>query len=89
MKGVPCADAHDAQAVFVVEFPTSTYPGQSELAAQTQQACNAYEAGYTSATLHGYVIYPSETLWTNGDDHRSICLVTRRDGATMTGSVVQ
>ena len=88
MKGVPCAEAHDAQAVYVVEFATSPYPGESELAAQTQQACNVYGAGYESATLRGYVIYPTESLWTNGDDHRSICLVTTQDGATTTGSVV-
>ncbi len=86
LKGVPCADSHNAQAFFIVTFDSSSYPGLATIAAQTKQTCSAKFATLVKPGLEPYALYPTEGLWNGGNGHRAICFIIRTDAKPMTGT---
>lgn len=85
LKGVPCADEHNAQALFVVNFPDSDYPGKTGLERQSALACGPKYAAENVQPTNRYFLYPTEDRWNQTDGHRSICFITN-GGEPMTGS---
>ena len=89
IKGVPCVDSHNAQAVFVVTFPEASYPGETAIGNQAQQACSPAYRPYRSLSLQSYTLYPTQSRWDESHGHRAICFLTHGGGQTMTGSVLK
>jgi hypothetical protein len=85
IKGVPCADEHNAQAVFVVTFPDTDYPGRNAIGHRTALACGPKYAALHVPGADQYLLYPTESRWGQSDGHRAICFITN-GGETMTGS---
>lgn len=88
IEGVPCAESHNAQSVFVVSFPDTDYPGETAIGKQAQEACTPTYAPYRSLPFQTYTLYPTESRWDGTDGHRAICFLTN-GGQTMTGSVLK
>jgi len=85
MVGVPCADAHNAQALFVVTFPDTHYPGKTAIGQRTAQVCGPRYAAERVPPPHQYLLYPTNSRWDQSDGHRAICFITN-GGQAMTGS---
>lgn len=88
IDGVPCAESHNAQSVFVISFPDTDYPGETAIGNQAQEACTPKYAPYRSLPFQSYTLYPTESRWDGTDGHRAICFLTN-GGKTMTGSVLK
>jgi hypothetical protein len=94
VQGVPCSSRHDAESVGDVVFGQSVYPGYSTLTEQARVQCTQLASQYVDpaqvAGLQPYLFAPSESLW-NSDDgtHRVVCLVTKSDYSSLTGSVAR
>ena len=88
LKGVPCADAHNAETVSIIPISGSSYPGQSELNSQANQPCVSAVSqvpGITAREYQPYILLPNEDLWDSDNGHRVICFVVKRDFSDMTG----
>ena len=90
LKGVPCAEAHNAETVSIIPISGSSYPGQSELNSQANQPCVSAVSqvpGFTAREYQPYILLPNEDLWDSDNGHRVICFVVKRDFSDMTGSL--
>lgn len=89
IEGVPCAESHNAQSIFVVTFPDDlAYPGETQIGQQAQDACSAKYQTYSSLPFQSYTLYPTENRWDGTGGHRAICFLTN-GGQPMTGSVLK
>jgi hypothetical protein len=87
ITGVPCADEHNAQAIYVVTFPDSDYPGEAVLQQKTAQACGPQYLAEGIQPAGKFYLYPTEKRWGQSNGHRAICFVTD-GGRSMTGSAI-
>ena len=94
MHGVPCSVRHDAESVGDVVYGTTGYPGYSTLTEEARVQCTQLASQYVDPAqvtdLQPYLFAPSQSLWNSDDDaHRVVCLVTRTDHSSLTGSVAR
>jgi len=90
ITGVPCADPHNAQSVYVVTFDEGRdYPGATAIGRLAQTACAPHYAPFQGQDLSTYTLYPTESRWDQDNGHRAICFVTKGADSTMTGSVLK
>ncbi len=93
LKGVPCSETHNAQAVAITAIDGESYPGESALGRQSLAPCTtALRTELRGVELGpgGYVPYrliPTEGIWDDDGGHRVICFVIRADFGDMTGSL--
>ena len=87
ITGVPCADEHNAQAIYVVIFPDTAYPGESVIERRTALACGPKYLAENIQPAGKFYLYPTENRWDQTDGHRAICFITN-GGRPMTGSAV-
>ncbi len=93
--GVPCS----AQDIMPSRSATSSsvltaYPGYTALTEQARVQCTQLASQYVDpsqvAGLQPYLFAPSQSLWDSDDGaHRVVCLVTKDDYSSMTGSVAR
>jgi hypothetical protein len=89
LKGVPCADSHNAQALHIAVLSGSSYPGEAAIREQTDQACASAYASFTEPGYRSVTLYPNESSWDASDAHRAVCLVVQTDLRPSQGSVVR
>lgn len=92
VKGVPCGQPHNTEAVGLIPFDGSNYPGSAVLTARSQAPCVRLTTSYLGIDqLAGYQAYrllPDESTWNNGEaDHHVICFVAKSAFGDMRGSV--
>jgi hypothetical protein len=91
LKGVPCADAHNAETVAIIDITGGdTYPGQSELDNQSNKQCVAAVSqvpGVNAQDYQPYILLPNDDLWKSDNGHRVLCFVVKRDFSDMTGAM--
>jgi len=91
LKGVPCSEPHNAEAVALVPIEGDSYPGTDAIDNQTARECatNAlsYLSGVPKAGLQPYRLIPTDSIWDDDNGHRAICFVTQADYSETTGSV--
>ena len=93
LKGVPCADSHDAQVAKIVPLSGSSYPGTNQVEEPIRDACSAVAEPYHSQGFAGFIIYPTSSTWDVSNGHRGFCLLvkpsTNGDFSSTTGSVLK
>ncbi len=91
LKGVPCSEQHNAEAVALIPIEGDSYPGTDAIDNQTARECatNAlsYLSGVPKAGLQPYRLIPTDSIWDDDNGHRAICFVTQADYSETTGSV--
>lgn len=82
LQGVPCSDAHNAEAGGIVDVAGSDFPGDSALK-EKSRACIAkfheYVGDADKSTLLPYPVYPTEGIWDGDNGHRIVCFITQDD----------
>ncbi|TDC46070.1 hypothetical protein E1281_28750, partial [Actinomadura sp. KC345] len=91
VTALPCARPHDGEVVAKLKLPGDEYPGDREIAEQTDEACfqkslHLQRSRYIK-DLEPYNLWPDRTGWDAGD-REVICLV-RYTGGTLTTSIGQ
>jgi hypothetical protein len=94
VKGVPCSASHNAESVGDIPFAANGYPGYTALTEQARVQCTQLASQYVDPAqvdvLQPYLFAPSQSLWNSDDNaHRVVCLVTKKDYSSMTGSVAR
>ncbi len=92
LKGVPCDEAHNAEAVAVIRIDSSVYPGQASLDDQSVQPCVDAVSALPAAQDGGYEPYrliPTEGIWSDPAGHRVLCFVVKSGFDTFTGSLAR
>ncbi len=81
ITGVPCADTHNAQAIFVINFPDSAYPGEAVIERQDRgRRVDRGSRPSTSSRPASSISTRTEQRWDQSDGHRAICFVTTAAG---------
>jgi hypothetical protein len=87
VEGVPCTQAHDAQAyaLFNLTDYSNAFPGKAAIEEQASEGC--YERfpafvgiPYEQSELYFTAFYPSEESWVEIDDREIICLLVPESG---------
>jgi hypothetical protein len=89
LKGIPCAESHDAQALHIAVLSASSYPGDYAIRSRTERACAPAYASFAPTGYRSLTLYPKESTWNATDSHRAICLVVAADLQPTQGSVVR
>ncbi|MGA9347125.1 MAG: hypothetical protein WBV37_18645 [Nocardioidaceae bacterium] len=92
LKAVPCAEAHNAEAVAVIRIDSSAYPGQASLDDQSVQPCVDAVSALPAVQGGGYEPYrliPTEGIWSDAAGHRVLCFVVKSGFETFTGSLAR
>lgn len=87
---IPCDEPHPAEVFSLVSAPQTTYPGQGELAAFSDQSCLAALSdllGDIPDDLAFSFLMPTEETWVNNDDRAIVCLLVFPSGEAV-GSFV-
>jgi hypothetical protein len=88
----PCTSPHDAEVVFVIHDPSSSYPGVEAFRTAANAQCPAAATAYigsdfdSNPDIGGGFFYPTSDSWGSGD-HDVTCYVDRTDGAKLYGTV--
>lgn len=93
LKGVPCGEVHNAQAVSITPIDAESYPGESSLDNQSLKPCLAALTSELDVTVGPgdylpYRLYPTESVWDDDNSHRVVCFVTKDGFGDMTGSLM-
>jgi hypothetical protein len=88
LKGVPCADSHNAQAYWIVPINASDYPGEAAVAQQARRGCLPKFTPYAGLGLLPHYLYPTESVWNSSGGHQAVCFAIASDRGETTGSVV-
>jgi hypothetical protein len=89
LRGVPCANPHNAQAYWIVGLTARSYPGEQAVAAQAKAACRPRYGPYAGTGRQPYLLYPTASMWNSSGGHRAVCFVIHVDRQPWTGSVVK
>lgn len=93
MRGVPCDEEHNAEAVGVVEIEGEEFPGSAALDEESRTKCVAQALDYLVNGLpegvKGFRLIPTEDVWNDDGGHRSICFAVNSDYSDMEGSVIE
>ena len=78
VRGVPCAQPHDAEVFGVFDLPDGRYPDESTLTRLATSGCDELRAGYSTSaasdpTLQPVYLTPIEEDWPR--DRRVVCLL--------------
>jgi hypothetical protein len=92
LKGVPCAEAHNAETVSIIPITSAgeAYPGQTALDNQSNKQCVAAVSqvpGVSAQDYQPYILLPNDDLWDSDNGHRVLCFGVKRDFSDMTGSM--
>lgn len=81
VRGMPCDETHNAEAVALIAVEQDDYPGQDTLETASADQCFeqvrevvADEAGAYQA----YRLTPTESIWTDDNGHRVVCFVAEK-----------
>lgn len=88
LKGMPCEQTHNAQAIYIVGFDSEDYPGEAALTSKAFGKCRQQLATADATGVRPYVLYPAESLWDDDNGHRAICFAVKPGFEEMTGSVL-
>jgi hypothetical protein len=82
LEGVPCSDAHNAEAVLIVPVDGDDYPGASGLDQVAQQPCHdaVVQATDSNAEFLAFRLRPEEPVWNDDGGHRVLCFAISSDG---------
>ncbi|MFJ4027180.1 septum formation family protein [Paenarthrobacter sp. NPDC089989] len=88
---IPCEQSHDLEAFAAKNIVADSYPGQSEVQAQSEEYCGAEFATfvgipYDESTLDMTYFYPSSQTWKQ-KDREIVCLIGGASGAAVTGTL--
>ncbi len=88
LKGVPCSEPHNAEAVAVIRIDSASYPGQAGLDDQSVQPCLDAVSAIPAVQGGGYEPYrliPTEGIWNDPSGHRVLCFVVKSGFDDFTG----
>lgn len=79
IPAVPCAMAHEAEAIGMIRLPGETWPGLTTVEAQAERGCEArLEAALAGAEdapdARAFFFNPTEMSWNTLDDRTIVCL---------------
>jgi hypothetical protein len=82
LQGVPCNDAHNAEAVLIIPVDGDDYPGGSGLDEVAQQPCHdaVVQATDSNPDFLAFRLRPEESVWNDDGGHRVLCFAIRQDG---------
>ena len=88
---IPCEQGHDLEAYAAKNLVADTYPGQSEVEAQSEEYCAAEFAtfvgiDYNDSSLELTYLYPTSQTWKQ-NDREIVCLIGGASGAAITGTL--
>jgi hypothetical protein len=93
VKGVPCAQAHDAEVIVQFDLPAASWPGREAAGNQAAEECEQRLTRLLADSpmlerLRSFVLYPPDlTSWQRS---RSVsCMVVDADGGKLTGAVTR
>jgi hypothetical protein len=92
VEGVPCSQAHDAEAYYLFDLPETSYPGADEVSEAGVNGClGAFHAfvgvAYERSELDIFWLEPTEDSWTDIDDREIARMIVALDGSQLTGSM--
>jgi len=75
----PCADSHDAEAVFEFNLPDGDWPGMPSVThAATRRCLNEVASAATGAPrigeIEAFYLHPTEESWQSQDDRTVLCI---------------
>jgi hypothetical protein len=90
LKGVPCDQPHNAEAVTIISVGGSDYPGQAALEERSRQPCATAVSELPAVNARDYQSFrllPTENIWNGSSGHKVICFVTKTGFGESTGSL--
>ncbi len=92
VRGVPCDETHNAEAVELIAIEQDDYPDQSTLDSASADQCFATVSEIVGAEESGYQTYrliPNESIWDDDNGHRVVCFVAERSFGEMDRPVAE
>lgn len=90
VRGVPCDETHNAEAVDLIAIEQDDYPGQEALDSASADQCSATVSGIVGAKAAGYQAYrliPNERIWSDDNGHRVVCFAAEKGFGEMDRSL--
>lgn len=91
VSAVPCSEPHDAEVLGQVTVTSSTYPGDSQMAAEVEQLCYdkvgpRVEASPIADQLDMLYLYPTKESWAQ-NDRAGTCVAASNTNGKLTAPV--
>lgn len=88
---IPCGQSHDLEAYAAKDIVAGSYPGQSEVEAQSEEYCGAEFATFVGlpfdeSSLELTYFYPTDETW-KANDREIVCLIGGASGSATTGTL--
>jgi hypothetical protein len=92
VEGVPCSQAHDAEAYAQFDLTGTSYPGEAAVEEGAIDGClTGFHAfvgvAYEKSELDISCLSPTEDSWNEQDDREIVCMVIALDDGTLNGSM--
>jgi hypothetical protein len=82
LRGVPCAQPHEAEVYAIFDMPSRTYPSDEAVGDECAQRLESYsELAWNAPSIEIYYLSPDSETWRHGD-REVICFAVDEDGRT-------